>query len=241
MLTSTDYDKLEQLMEKSPENEALLRKLLASQKEMISSISHEIRNPLTLVYSTLQLIESQHPEVSSFRYWDSLRSDIEYMKVLLEELSAFNNGESLTIQEFDFYKFMQQISLSFAASCMDSNIEFTSFIDPALSFVSADPVRLREVLLNLLKNAKEAIDSDGTIQLHTFRMDYSILITIADSGCGISPDNLDNIFTPFVTHKSGGTGLGLAISKRIIESHNGTISVESSLGKGTTFSITLPL
>ena len=228
MLTSTDYDKLEQLMEKSPENEALIKKLLSSHKEMIRSISHVIRNPLTLVYSTLQLIESQHPEVASFRHWDSLRSDVAYMKVLLEELSSFNSGETLSFQKFDFYKFAQQLTLSFAASCVDSGIY-------------ADPVRLREVFLNLLRNAKEAIDTKGFISFRAVRHDKNIFVTISDSGCGIPAEYFADLFTPFVTHKEGGTGLGLSISKRIIKSHNGTISVESTVGKGTTFTLTLPL
>lgn len=241
MFTSTDYDKLEQLMAESPENEALIKKLLASHKETISTISHEIRNPLTLVYSTLQLIESRHPEVNSFRYWDSLRTDIEYMKQLLEDLSSFNNGASLCVKPLDFHKFMEQLVLSFAISCADSDIEFTSYLDPTLPEISGDSVKLREVFLNLLRNAKEAIHGVGRIRLEA-RYDNNIIhMTIQDSGCGIPEDYLSDIFTPFVTHKTGGTGLGLAIAKRTIESHNGNITVSSQIGTGTTFTITLPV
>lgn len=241
MFTSADYDKLEQLMAKSPENRALLTKLLDSHKETVSMISHEIRNPLTLVYSTLQLIESQHPEVFSYRYWDSMHSDILYMKTLLEELSTFNNSNVLSIKDVDFCAFMKQIVLSFAASCTDSQIEFTSYIDPELPHIQADPVRLREVFLNLLRNAREAIASKGTILFKATCSHTGICITISDSGCGISDDYLNDIFTPFVTHKIGGTGLGLAIAKRTIESHHGSITVSSLVGKGTVFTITLPL
>lgn len=241
MFTDTDYDKLQQLMAESPENEALINKLLASHQETISTISHEIRNPLTLVYSTLQLIESRHPEVNSFRYWDSLRSDIEYMKQLLEELSAFNNGTVLTLKPFDFYKFMKELTLSFAISCTDSDIEFTSYLDPALPVIVADPIKLREVFLNLLRNAREAITEIGQIRLEACYSNNSICITIQDSGCGIPEEYLADIFTPFVTHKSNGTGLGLAIAKRTIEEHKGNIKVSSSIGIGTKFTITLPL
>ena len=241
MFTSADYDKLEQLMAESQENEALIRKLLASHKETISTISHEIRNPLTLVYSTLQLIESKHPEVNSFYYWDSLRTDIEYMKQLLEDLSSFNNGASLCRKNIDFRKFMEQLVLSFAISCADSDVEFTSCIDPALPEILADPIKLREVFLNLLRNAKEAISGSGNIRLEVYCNDNIIHITIQDSGCGIPEEYLSDIFTPFITHKTGGTGLGLAIAKRTIESHNGNINVSSKIGLGTTFHITLPV
>lgn len=241
MFTSADYDKLEQLMAQSPENRALLTKLLDSHKETVSMISHEIRNPLTLVYSTLQLIESQHPEVFSYRYWDSMHSDILYMKTLLEELSVFNNSSTLSLKEMDFCAFAKQLVLSFAASCYDSPIEFTSYIDPDLPHIQADSVRLREVFLNLLRNAQEAIPSEGTIEFKAVCAHTNICITIRDSGCGIPAEYLKDIFTPFVTHKTGGTGLGLAIAKRTIESHHGSITVSSQAGKGTIFTITLPL
>lgn len=127
MFTSTDYDKLEQLMSEKPENRTLIQKLLSSQEETISAISHEIRNPLTLVYSTLQFLESRHPEIISDRYWHSMREDIEYMKQLLEELSSLNHSTSLSRSVFSFREFMEHIVLSFASSCMDGPIEFTSF------------------------------------------------------------------------------------------------------------------
>ena len=100
MLTKTDYDKLLHLMEENPENKALLQRLLDSQAETLRIISHEIRNPLTLVYSTIQLIEHQHPEVTGYRHWDSLKKDTEYMQQLLDELSSFHNGSKLTVSSF---------------------------------------------------------------------------------------------------------------------------------------------
>ena len=85
MFSTTDCDKLQQIMKESPEKNELLTRLLESHRMEISTISHEIRNPLTLVYSTLQLIETQHPEVTSFRHRAEMHQDIEYMKQLLEE------------------------------------------------------------------------------------------------------------------------------------------------------------
>ena len=88
MFTESDYEKLHQIMAESPEKEELLTRLLHSHRMDISTISHEIRNPLTLIYSTLQMIEASNPEVLNIRHWSDLHSDIEYMKQLLEELSA---------------------------------------------------------------------------------------------------------------------------------------------------------
>lgn len=241
MFTDTDYDKLRQIMAQNPENEALLQKLLASHKQTISTISHEIRNPLTLIYSTLQLLESQHPQLTSYAHWNALQEDVEYMKQLLEELSSFNNGDRLSFSDFSFKAFMEQLAVSFAASLIDSHIEFTSRIAPDLPMLCADRVKLKEVFLNLLRNACEAAGDGGTIRLDAFCQDSMVIVTITDSGCGIRPEYMDDLFSPFVTHKEGGTGLGLAIAKRTVDAHKGQIHVESSVGAGTTFTVTLPV
>ena len=102
-LTNHEHEQLLQLMNETPENKMLIQKLMDDQQYTISKISHEIRNPLTLVYSTLQLIESQHPEVHTFRHWTDMREDIEFMITLLQELSSYNNGERLKCSSFSSY------------------------------------------------------------------------------------------------------------------------------------------
>lgn len=241
MFTATDFDKLQQIMDESPEKKELIQKLLDSQKMTISSISHEIRNPLTLVYSTLQLIESQHPEVTTYKYWDGMRGDIEYMTSLLEELSSYNNGERLLSAEIDCTSFLRPVVLSFAASLAECDIEFTSRLEPDLPVINGDAVKLREVILNLLCNAKEAVDSDGSIYFHAFVEDTMLRIDVTDDGCGIPQDDIEDIFQPFVTHKQGGTGLGLAIGRRIASAHGGSLTVISVPGRTTTFTLSLPI
>ena len=236
MFTTTDYDKLQQIMAESPQKKELLTRLLESHRMDISTISHEIRNPLTLVYSTLQLIESQHPEVLTFHHWEGMRQDIEYMKQLLEQLSSYNNGERLECAATDARTFLRKIALSFASTLVDSQIEFTSRI----------PMKMKQVLLNLLKNAKDAVLScpdrdNAAISLTAAFQNQQVVITISDTGCGIAPEDLSTIFEPFITHKQNGTGLGLAIAKRIASAHHGSLTVESVLDKGTVFTLTLPV
>lgn len=245
MFTSTDYDELRQIMDESPKKKELLTRLLDSHRMDISTISHEIRNPLTLVYSTLQLIESQHPEVLSFKHWNGMHQDIEYMKVLLEELSSYNNGERLDLATTDPGTVLKTLVLSFAASLIDTDIEFISRIDPDLPFLKMDAIKIKQALLNILGNAKDsflsATSEKPSITLEAKHSSSALCITISDTGCGISPDNLTDLFEPFVTHKSSGTGLGLAVTKRIIQAHGGSIEVSSSLGQGTVFTISLPI
>lgn len=245
MFTQTDYDKLKQIMAESPEKQELLSRLLESHRTEISVLSHEIRNPLTLVYSTLQLLESAHPEVKEFRHWDTLRGDIEYMNELLNELSSYNNGERLSRETIDTENFLKSIVLSFAASLTGTSIEFISQIMPGLPDISADRTKLRQVILNLLKNAREAVsccqEQNARISFRACTVQGQLLITVADSGTGISAECIQSIFEPFVTYKQNGTGLGLPIARRIVNAHNGSLTVSSEPGAETIFSLTLPV
>ncbi len=206
---------------------------------LLSKFSHEIRNPLTTLYSTFQLIEMQHPEVKEYKHWSSLSYDIEYMQQLLDEFSTFSKSERLNLTTIELCPFLKHISLSFASSIAHTQVEYTSKIDSSLSQITGDKTKLQEVFLNLLKNAFEASQPNHTITLTACKVEGNALITISDTGCGITAEQLPTIFEPFVTYKEGGTGLGLAICKQIIEAHGGTITVESQVGVGTTFCITL--
>ena len=243
MFNTADYDKLQQIMAESPEKKELLTRLLDSHQMTLSMVSHEIRNPLTLIYSTLQLIESQHPEVSGFKYWSDMHHDLDYMVLLLDELSLYNNSRKLTLSTVESGTFFKKLALSFAASIANTDIQFVSKIAPALPALQCDAIKLREVLLNLLANARDALSDCETPTIHLSVTEFSghFSIRIYDNGCGIPEEHMDSIFDPFVTYKQNGTGLGLAITNHIVKAHNGTIHVTSDALNGTTFTLTLPV
>ena len=263
MFTESDYEKLHQIMAESPEKEELLTRLLHSHRMDISTISHEIRNPLTLIYSTLQMIESSNPEVLNIRHWSDLHSDIEYMKQLLEELSAYNNGQRLSPSSTDFDIFLKKISLSFASSIIETDIEFISRIEPELPVMPADSIKLRAVLIqqstcsnhldsachcesNRSLDTGKALTYSPQIHFHAWKEHSNLIISVSDNGCGIAPEHLSSVFEPFVTYKSSGTGLGLPLSRRIIEAHGGTLTVHSEpdlpdCQLKTTFTLTIPI
>lgn len=252
MFTATDHDRLQQIMNESSEKRELLQRLLESHRMEISMISHEIRNPLTMVYSTLQLIESQHPEVQDFRHWKELHQDIEYMKLLLEDLSSYNNGGTISPRLVSMTAFLREVALSFASSTMDTPLEFTSRITDDLPVLPVDPIKLRQVLLNLLVNARDAVlnntDSGSDSQRHSASVsleasstDSTVEIRISDTGCGIPSDIMDSIFQPFVTFKPNGTGLGLALASRIVQAHGGRLQVVSPSDGPTVFTVFLPV
>ncbi|MEY8508906.1 HAMP domain-containing sensor histidine kinase [Lachnospiraceae bacterium 42-17] len=246
MFTQTDYDKLKQIMEESPDKKALLTKLLETHRLELSSLSHEIRNPLTLVYSTLQLIESSHPEVLGFKHWDTMRRDIEYMNHLLEELSSYNKSGQLSLETICTESFLKSLVLSFAASLTDTDIEFTSRLDPKLPNICADSIKLKQVILNLLKNAQDAAlvpysSYKPCISFHACVEKNQLYIIVKDNGCGICSEHIDTIFEPFITYKKNGTGLGLPIARRIACAHGGSLTVSSEPGSFTEFILTLPI
>ena len=247
MFTKSDYEKLYEIMDESPEKKELLSKLLTSHQMTVGAISHELRNPLTLVYSNLQLIEAIHPELYTYKHWRNLRNDIEYMKKLLEELSSYNNSSHLTVTEIDADTFFRTLCLSFASSLIETNIQFVSKVESHLPHFYGDRIKLREVFLNLLKNASDAFDSlkepieEAIITFDVCRQDSNLIISVSDNGCGISEDKLSNIFEPFVTYKKHGTGLGLPLSANIIHAHNGSIEVTSIPAVSTTFTVSLPI
>ena len=201
---------------------------------------HELRNPLTALYSTVQLMEMRNSELKEIKYWPNLRYNIENIIQLINDFSDFTKCDTLSVEEFDVAAFFQQLSLSFAAYIADSEVEYSSKINFINFKITGDKTKLQEVFWNLLKNAYEATLPKGQISLIAQNKKDRILIQITDTGCGIPSEELSRIFEPFVTFKKNGTGLGLSICRQIIESHHGVIEVISEVGLGSTFSIEIP-
>ena len=243
MMHNIDINKMNRLMEENKEAKQIISQLLENHQVTVSTIAHEIRNPLTLVSSALQIIQVQHPEVKEFSHWKQTMDDIDFMRQLLEELSTFNNGNTLHYSVFSIEHLLKNIAISFAISLdeEESEIEFSSSIPDSLGKFTGDKIKIEEVLLNLLKNAKEAISDKGSIRLSVSRKNDILSIQVKDNGCGIPEEYIESIFEPFKTYKKEGTGLGLSLSKRIIEAHGGSISVISNKGQGTVFTIKLTL
>lgn len=208
---------------------------------LLRKLTHELRNPLTTLYSTIQLLESQHPEVRNFKYWSNLSCDIQYIEALLQQFSDFTKSETLQKASFSLHELLEQVCLSFATTLVDTDVLFTSKIDPRIHQIAGDRTKIREVLLNLLKNAYDAALPDKTIYLEAVANEKEVVMEVHDTGCGIPLELLPTIFDPFVTYKKQGTGLGLPICQQIVRAHGGNISVKSTVGAGTCVSITLPL
>ncbi len=207
----------------------------------LSKMFHEIKNPLTLINSSLQLIESEHPEVHDFRFWDQTMEDIGNLRKLIDELSSFQKGAVLNKTKINLFDFTEDLLESTAGFLLETGTPLTLECDILDLDFYADEVKLRQAVVNLLKNAAESSPSGSPLTLRVTADPQTLCLEVSDHGCGISPENLAKIFEPFHTTKSYGTGLGLPIVKRIIDSHGGRLSIDSKEGAGTTVQILLPL
>ena len=212
---------------------------------LLSAISHEIRNPVTLINSYLQLIEQTHPEICSCQYWDTVRQEMTQLRALLEDISSYQNVSRLHTEPTDMTAYLTEYAASLKPLlAQNASVAFSADIARKLPVLPADPIRLRQVLDNLVRNALEALaqksdDSTRRLSLLASMNGDALCILICDNGCGINLEYLDTLFDPFVTHKQNGTGLGLAICRQITEAHGGTLSC-LSCGQPTVFEVRLP-
>ncbi|MBO6523386.1 MAG: HAMP domain-containing protein [Balneolaceae bacterium] len=221
----------------------------AAWKEMAQQIAHEIKNPLTPMKLNLQHLERQ---------LEGTEKDLTSLKPKVAKIASnmIEQIDSLNKIASDFSKFAKPIEHEFtridlndlAHSVADmykadeSFILLTDFSKKELPVLGAKE-ELRRVLVNLIKNAKEALDDQGKISISTFSdaKNSHAFVTVTDNGEGISLEDQDKIFVPNFSTKSSGTGLGLAITKKIIEEHDGEISFISTSGQGTSFTVRIPL
>lgn len=207
----------------------------------LSKMFHEIKNPLTFINSSLQLIESEHPEVKDFRFWNQTMKDLQNLLGLMNDLSSFQKSNLLNITKIHLFDFTEDLLESTEGYLLENGTPLTLECSTYDLDFYADELKLRQAIVNLLKNAAESSQAGSPIELQITADHNDLHIAVKDHGCGISEEQMAHIFEPFHTTKSYGTGLGLPIVKKIIDSHNGTISIDSVKGAGTTFLIKLPL
>lgn len=212
---------------------------------VLSAISHEVRNPVTLINSYLQLLAKNHPEICGTPYWINILSEMSHLKDLLNDLTAYQNGSRLAPVPTDLNAYLEEYAELLAPLLSQKPyVTFTYDAADPLPEVSVDRHKLRQVLDNLVRNALEAIEEVRTAEqpalcLRADVWEKFVRITVRDNGCGIDDDFLETIFDPFVTHKPDGTGLGLAIAQQIILAHGGRL-ICSSKSQPTEFQILLP-
>jgi len=238
------YKKLEEKIQQLKETqERLIRsERLSVIGNMATYVAHEIRNPLATVGGFARAI-LRVPNIDK-----QTRQNAE---IIVEEVSRL---ERILANIMDFSKPVEPVKMASqineilenTCSLMDpyfrnSRIRLNKKLDTSLPKIVVDPTQIKQVCLNLIKNAVESMPDGGTLTIETMMENGHIKINIADTGEGMTTEIMQNIFVPFFTTKVDGTGVGLAVSHKIVEDHQGYIKVRSLLQEGTTFSIFLPI
>jgi signal transduction histidine kinase len=215
---------------------------LATLGEMATGLAHEIRNPLAGIAGVIEIIGRDLPSTSPARaVVKDVRQEIARINHIVTDLLQTARPHPPTFRKSNLNTTVEHAVMLGRQQALAKSIEITLHKDPTLPEVEHDSDQIHQVLLNLMLNALQAIDANGKITVTLRPQGTTAVVEVADNGRGIDADHLPNIFRPFYTTKGDGTGLGLSLARRIVEGHQGRIDVTSTVGKGTSFAVILPL
>lgn len=233
---ATAMFRLRHLEEDSKVQAARTRDLLESANRVTAMVRHDLRGPLQTIKSASFLINADPSKAEMLT--QTIDQSVDYAAKILDDLKSNTTPVKLQQTLVNLKDIVEDRVNSLNAG---DDVRVRMSFETEFLAATVDPERIRRVLDNLLRNAVEAMPGGGRLTVNVKKRGDSAVIEVRDTGVGIPPDVMANLFTPFYSNKKGGTGLGLAFSKQAIEAHGGQIQVRTKVGKGTTFRITLPL
>jgi PAS domain S-box-containing protein len=222
----------------------LLSEKLAAMGRLTSQIAHELNNPIYGIMNTLELLKTEiPPESKRRRILELSLSETERLSEMLRNMLSFSKPEEEARKKINVNELLEGILLMMEKQMKEANVKVVTQFDPGTPEVLASTNQMRQVVLNMFKNAKEAMPNGGTLTVRTEKEDGRVLIHIQDTGTGIPEEIRNKIFEAFFTTKQRvkGVGLGLSVCYGIVKDHGGEIRVDSGERKGTTFTISLPI
>lgn len=218
--------------------------------EMARRLAHEIKNPLTPIQLSAERLQGKlagqvdkDKQEMLDRYTHTIVQQVEAMKSMVNSFTDYARAPNPSPQNMDLNQMIAEVMELYNENRKELEIRLA--LDPKMPEIQADPVRLRQLIHNLVINASEAINEKGWISLSTVCIEkydcHYVEITVEDSGAGIDEELMENLFEPYVTTKKGGSGLGLAIVKKIVDEHNGMVWAENCESGGARFVLRLPV
>jgi len=219
---------------------------LASLTTIAAAVAHEIKNPLGAISIHLQLMQKklakeENPDPVINKYFGILNEEVDRLNHIVVDFLFAVRPMLLELREKNINPLIEELDELVRAELEGAHIRLLLELDEKLPPALIDERYMKQVLLNLIKNAQAAMPNGGLLTIATQTSDNEIRISVCDTGTGISAENLKKIFDPYFTTKDNGTGLGLTLVFKIIREHQGEISVESREGEGTNFEIILPV
>jgi len=241
---ATTFNRMTAMIRQHQEMESTLAQQgkMASLGVLSSGVAHEINNPLGVILGYAAYLEKKIPEDDpNFRFIHEIKRESKRCKKIVQDLLSYARTPQPELVATDLNGLLDQI-VDFAANHTDMHhVTIRKKFDPELPQVQIDGDQIRQVAINLMLNAGAAMARGGLLEVATSREGEEALLTFWDNGAGIPEENLEKIFEPFFTTRARGTGLGLAITRQIIDRHHGRITIDSTVGVGTTVTIRLPL
>jgi two-component system sensor histidine kinase HydH len=221
--------------------DAKQREKMAAIGNLAAGIAHEVRNPLSSIKGYATYFAGLFDEGSENRKAATVMiTETERLNRVISELLDLSRPSEIKPREADMAVVMDTVSRLLRQDAADQGIAIAIDIEPDLSPVELDPDRMVQALLNIGINGIQAMEAGGRLALRARRSGPDLVIEVEDTGQGIAEEDLATVFDPYFTTKSQGTGLGLAVVRKIVEEHGGSVAVASAVGKGTTFTLSIP-
>ena len=212
---------------------------LAATGELAATLAHEIKNPLNAIGGAANYIGKNMKGSLVKEFVTVITSEVSRINNLTSTLLSFSKTAVPNPEPTDLNKLVKEALYLLSKESPEMHVTLKEALAADLPLVDCDFNQIKQVIINLLINALDAVDVQGAITIRTWHKRNKTYLTVEDNGSGISPEIIHNIFNPFFTTKTRGTGLGLAISKKIAREHGGDLTVESTPGKGSTFTLVL--
>lgn len=227
----TERKKTEELLNKSD--------TLAAIGQLAAGVAHEVRNPLTVIKGFIQLFQINKEDQE--KYFDLMLSEIERIEAILQEFLSIAKTDEISTEKKNIYQIFKNVVSLINTKAIMTNIQVELYTDSKDIIIECSENQLKQVFINILQNSIEAMPDGGRISIHIKEIGKDgIIISVIDKGIGIPAERIKRLGEPFYSTKEKGTGIGLMLSYKIIESHQGNISIMSEVGVGTTVTIYLP-
>jgi signal transduction histidine kinase len=216
---------------------------LAAVGKLAARVAHEVNNPLAIIKTAIRIVRSQQADDPIKQNLEEIEEEISRIARILRELLDVSRASPRPAAEVvHVNRIIQSMESLFAQSLREKDITLHVVLDPDVAAVRISADQLKQVILNMVRNAEDAMPNGGDLSIRTARRDETVELTVTDTGCGIPEEHRRRVFDPFFTTKGKeqGMGLGLSVSYGVIQAANGKISVDSDVGKGSTFRVTLP-
>ena len=224
-----------------------LKQQVSEIASLAGGLAHEVRNPLSTIRMNLELLFEDLSSVDSpvvnriTRKLKTIQNECGHLEEILEAFLQFARAGELTLQESDLGQVVREFLDFYQAEADQHGIETRPHFPSDLPMVRIDRRLIRQALVNLVRNAQQSMTDGGLIELQTYRQGDRVYLEIIDTGCGMDHAELAKMFQVFFSTKPSGSGLGLPTVRKIVEAHGGTIECESEPGRGTKFTLSLPV